>query len=96
MLRPFARCLILDSKFRAQIICCLELTVRQSARREKPSWARVEWKPVEIDAVDRLLILIVIWALGLATLPALDGFIHLPLFFALVMLAIDVLHERRF
>jgi len=42
------------------------------------------------------LILIVIWALGLATLPALGGFIHLPLFFALVMLAIDVLHERRF
>jgi hypothetical protein len=41
------------------------------------------------------LILMVSWALGLATLPALGGFIHLPLFFALMTLAIDVLQERR-
>jgi len=37
------------------------------------------------------LILMVIWALGLATLYTLGGFIHLPLLFALVTLAIDVL-----
>jgi len=37
------------------------------------------------------LILIVIWALGLAALPALGGFVHLPLLFALVTLAIDAL-----
>lgn len=42
------------------------------------------------------LILIVIWALGLAALPALGGFIHLPLFIALVTLAIDVLQGHRF
>jgi len=40
-------------------------------------------------------ILMVSWALGLATLPALGGFIHLPLFFALMTRAIDVLQERR-
>jgi hypothetical protein len=31
-----------------------KLTVRQCALREQPSWARVEWKGVEIDAVGRL------------------------------------------
>lgn len=40
------------------------------------------------------LILVVIWALGLVALPALGGFIHLPLLFALVTLAIDVLQQR--
>ena len=42
------------------------------------------------------LILMVIWASGLATRYALGGLIHLPLMFALVTLTIDVLHERRF
>jgi len=41
------------------------------------------------------LILIVIWVLGLAALPALGGFIHLALLFALVTLAFDILQERR-
>jgi len=39
------------------------------------------------------LILMVSWALGLATLPALGGFIHLPLFFALMTRAIDLGRE---
>lgn len=41
------------------------------------------------------LIFIVIWAVGLAALPALSGFIHLPLLFALVTLAIDMLQGGR-
>jgi hypothetical protein len=41
------------------------------------------------------LILVVIWALGLAALPALGGIIHLPLLFALITLAIDVLQVNR-
>jgi len=41
------------------------------------------------------LILMVIWALGLSTPSTLGGFIHLPLLFALVTLAIDMLQLRR-
>lgn len=41
------------------------------------------------------LILMVIWALGLATLSTLGGLIHLPLLFALVSFAIDMLQQDR-
>jgi hypothetical protein len=41
------------------------------------------------------LIFMVMWAVGLATLYTLGGFIHILLIIALVALAIDLLQERR-
>ena len=41
------------------------------------------------------LILVIIWALGLATSYTLSGFVHTPLVLALVALAVNLLQGRR-